>query len=149
MPVTDKQVATLRAQLAGDSATHQRLLSELDREADRRGYTFLVSAGFFEAVDRRFAGKSTLSDVIEFVADVRATSGRVAEDIDPSAAERLILHSLGEDVSIADLDDKTKLGTQIVLLGALITHEQLDDAGLDAFLAEARKTADEWLRKAP
>lgn len=32
-----------------------------------------------------------------------------------------------------------------ILLAGLIADEQLDDAGLDAFLSEARKLADKWL----
>jgi hypothetical protein len=42
------------------------------------------------------------------------------------------------------LNDETVIGTQIVMLSALIADEQLDDAGLDAFMAAARKLADQW-----
>lgn len=145
VPVTDEQVATLRAQLAGDTAEHQRLLAQLDRAADAKGYTVLVSAAFFEAVDRRFAGKATASDVVEYVGDIRATSPRIAEDVDPSAAERLIKFSLGADVRVDDIDPNTRLGVQIVILGALINDEQMDDSELDAFLTEVRSSADEML----
>lgn len=35
--------------------------------------------------------------------------------------------------------------TQLVLMAAVIGDERLDDEGLDAFLAEARKLANQWL----
>ena len=35
--------------------------------------------------------------------------------------------------------------TQIILPAALINSERLDEAGLDAFLADASKLANQWL----
>lgn len=52
-------------------------------------------------------------------------------------------HALG-DGSIAGLDDETVIGTQILILSALVSDEQFDDAGLDQFMAEVRKLADQW-----
>lgn len=51
---SDLQVATLRAQLAGDFEEHKRLLAEFDEKSDARPYVTLTNAAFFEAVDRRF-----------------------------------------------------------------------------------------------
>jgi hypothetical protein len=143
MSVTADQVATLRAYLAGDFDSHKRLFGQLDRTAAKTGYTALLTAAFFEAVDRRFAQDGTTADVIEFVADVRARHLKDADEIDPRAAERLIL-AIFTDEEVDDLDTETKVSTQIILLYALITDARLDDAGLDGFLAEARKLADEW-----
>ena len=143
MPVTDDQVAALRAYLAGDLDLHKQLYGRLDRAAARIGYTALVAAAFFEAADRRFARNGTAADVIEFVGDVRGRSERLAGEIDPSAAERMIRAVL-TDEDISDMDDEVKGRLYIVLLAALIFDEQLDDAGLDAFLVEARKLADQW-----
>jgi hypothetical protein len=103
----------------------------------------LVAAGFFEAVDRRFAANGTTADVIDFVADLRARSEQLSEAVDPTVAERLIRHSLGNG-SIADLDDGTVAGTQFLLLAGLVADEHYDEAGLDAFMAEVRKLADRW-----
>lgn len=46
------------------------------------------------------------------------------------------------DGSVRDLRDATVVSAQIVLLGALIADERLNAAGLDTFLADARKLAD-------
>lgn len=143
MAVTDEQVATLKALFAGDVEEHKRLLAGLDPRSASIGYSALITAGFFEAVDRRFAATGTVADVIQFVADVRARADEIAQDLDPTLAERIIRHALG-DGSIDDLDDRAVFSAQMVLLGALIGDEQLDEEGLDAFLAEVRAVADEW-----
>jgi hypothetical protein len=141
MPVTDDQVAALRAYLAGDFGTHKQLHRQLDPVAAGTGYTALIAAAFFEAVDRRFTKNGTDADVVKFVASVRTRSERLADELDPHIAERIIRHSLGSG-SIADLDDETVIRAQIVLLAGLISDEKLDDAELDEFVATARELGD-------
>ena len=51
MPVTDKQLAALRARLAGKHEEHKELFAQLDWPVDGEGYTALHDAAFFEAVD--------------------------------------------------------------------------------------------------
>ena len=143
MAITAEQVATLRAYLAGDFDEYNRLYERLDPEAARTGYVALIDAAFFKAVDRRFAKDGTHTDVVEYVADVRARSDRLSE-IDPTAAERLMRAVLG-DGSVDDLDDETRFGTEIILLAALTVDANLDDAELDAFLDDGRKLADKWI----
>lgn len=145
MPVTDDEVAALRAFLSGDLDLYHQIRRGLDHSAATRASDSApVAAAFFEAVDRRFGDSGTAADVISYVADVRARSGEVAEQVDPQAAERLI-RAVMTDETIADIDTETKGRVFIVFLGALISDEQLDDDGLDAFLAQARKTADGFL----
>ena len=144
MAVSAEEVATLRAYLAGNVAEYRRLHQQLDPVAARRGYAALLAAAFFEAVDRRFARPDTTAgDIVEYVADVRSRSARVGDALDPRSAERVIRHALGNG-AIADLDNETVIGVQILILSALIADEQLDDDGLEQFLAEARKLADQW-----
>jgi len=147
MPVTDDEVAVLRAQLAGDQARHQELYRRLDRSAATRAtYTVLITAAFIEAVERRFAGKGTPADVISYVADVRSRSDDAAEALDARAAERLIRGVL-TDENTADIDGKTRGAVSIIMLSALVSDEQLDDAGLDAFLAVAREKANDYFMR--
>lgn len=134
-------MAALRALLAGEADLHARLFERLDRTAAETGYTALIAAAFFEAVDRRFANDGTVADVIEFVGDLRSRSERLADAIDPKVAERLIWHVLGEG-SIADLDTETKASHQFLLLGGLVADADFDTVELDEFLARARELGD-------
>jgi hypothetical protein len=144
MAVTDQQVATLRGQLAGQADEHKRLLRQLDWSTEGVPYAALVDAAFFKAVDRRFRQGTTTADIVEYVGDVRSRFDEAAQAIDPQTGERVILKVLGHG-SAADLDPKTAFRARHFLLAALIADEQLDDAGLDEFLGEARKLADQWL----
>ena len=136
MPVTDQQVAAMRAYLKGDAELHHQLYSQLSRDEARTSYMALLTAAFIEAVDRRFAKAGAPSDVVSFVADVRSRSDRLGEQIDPQAAELLIRAALTGG-SVDDLDGETLGLLYVVLLAALVSDEQLDDAGLDDFLGEA------------
>ena len=141
MPVTEEQVATLRANLAGDNDEFRRLWAQLDRQAAKTGYMALLAAAFFEAVDRRFGQNGTTADVIQFVASLRARLGKDADAINPTVAERLIQDALGHG-SIDDLTEEEIVATKVILLNALISEERLDDAGLDDFMATARMLGD-------
>lgn len=144
MPVTDDQAATLRAYLSGNFDEHDRLHRQLDPVAARSGYNALISAAFCEAVERRFANDGTPADVVEFVGNVRARSEQLSQEIDPRTAERLIL-AVYTDEEIDDIDGNTRLGTQFLLLAALVVEENLDDKGVDKVVASARTLADEWI----
>lgn len=142
--VTSDQVAALRSYLSGDYAAYEEHRGRIDRSSGRTGYMALVSAAFCEAVERRFSAQDPAQRVIEFVADVRARFDRDGSQIDPRATERMI-RAVYTDEQIDDLDSASKGRTQIILLAALITGEHLDPSGLDAFLADATKLADQWL----
>ena len=116
MSVTDHQVATLRALLAGDFEEHSRLRAQLDLDADREGYSALIAAGFFEAADRRFTTGHTRAEIAEFVAAARATSAETAEKIDPRIAERMI-RGVFEDENIDDVTGQTVVETQVLSPG--------------------------------
>jgi hypothetical protein len=144
MPVSDKQAATLRAQLAGDLERHKRLLDELDNHADGRAYVTLTNAAFFEAVRRRFGVGGTPDDVIAFVAEVRTRSERVGDALDPHISERVLLAAI-DGADTAGLDPREARSSQRFLLAAMVADEQFDDADLDKFIARARAMADELL----
>ena len=144
MPVTDAQVVTLRALLSDDMDRYGQLFAQLDRAQVRSAYTALVTGSFCEAAERRFGTQYQQADVITFVGELRAQSERLAREVDPDIAERVIRAPLG-DGSVRDLSDAALAGAQLVLLAGLIADEQLDDAGLDAFLADACKLADQLM----
>lgn len=147
MAITDDQVETLRAQLAGRTEAHLRMLDQLDPVEAGTGYAMLIGAAFFEAAERRFIRNGKYvpdTEVIEFVAAVRSVNEATAKTLDPEIAERIILAALDKG-EIDDIDDETILGHEVFLLGAIISDEHLNDEELDAFLTQARTTADRWL----
>jgi hypothetical protein len=144
MPVNGKQLAALRAQLAGRLDEHKELLAQLDWSVDAAGYTALLDAAFSEAVNRRFNGQTSAEDIAAYVADVRARTDRAGEVVDPDAAERLIGAALGRS-DVEDLDPRTAITVKQYLLVALVADAGYDDSALDQFLLDASKLANQWL----
>lgn len=70
--------------------------------------------------------------------------GEDPDHIDPAAAERVIL-SVSNDDELEDIDARTKMTLQFIIAGVLVRDEQLSDAELDKFLADARELGDEIL----
>jgi hypothetical protein len=147
MPVTDEQVATLRAQLEGNIAEHRRLLSQLDPEEANVGYSALVTAAFIEAAEQRFIRDGTVADkseVIDFVALAREGDDKAPDVINPEIAESMILHLLGKGTMV-DADAETRLGHQIVLLATLVSEREFTEKELDTFLLGARSLANDLI----
>jgi hypothetical protein len=144
MPVNGRQLAALRAQLAGRLDEHKELLAQLDWSVDAAGYTALLDAAFFEAAGRRFNGQMSAEDISAYVADVRARTDRAGEVVDQDAAERLIGGVLGRS-NVEDLDPRTAITVKQYLLVALVADGGYDEAALDQFLLDASKLADQWL----
>lgn len=147
MPVTDEQVATLRAQLRGNANEHRRLLRDLDSDEANVGYPALIAAAFIEAAERRFLKDGNAADeseVIDFVAGVRETDDEMPDVISAQIAEGMILHLLGKG-AVVKADEETKLGHQIVLIAGLVGDEKFTEDDLDAFLRDARSLADQLL----
>lgn len=141
MTVTDEQVATLRAFLSGDAAEHKRMARQFESQADRVGYSALITAAFFAAVDRRFRKDTPKEDIINYVAEVRSRFDDVAEAVDPLVAERLIHEVLGEG-STDDVRGAKSARAKLFLLAALVADADLDSGALDEFIVKARKYAD-------
>jgi hypothetical protein len=144
MPVTDDQIAALRALLSDDTDLYRQVYGGLDRAEAKKGYTALITAAFIEAVERRFGTGYQPADIVTFVADVRARSDRLASRIDPDVAERVIHAVLGHG-TIRGLNREAVTGAKLLLLGGLIADARLDDTGLDEFMAAARKLADQLM----
>jgi hypothetical protein len=93
------------------------------------------------AARRRFAPTWTSAQIVRFTAQARTGLRTHGVDLDPGATEILIRQALGDRVT-SDHDDDTHAQVILFVLGELNCDERLDDAGLDAFLAEARTLAD-------
>lgn len=140
MSVTSEQVEALRAYLAGNPEEAERLHAHLAQGGGVAAYGALVYAAFVTAVRRKFS-TWTVAQVVRYVANVRADLSKDGVDIDPRAAEILMRRALGESVD-GDLDEEVRSRAQIFLLTSLVADEQLDDAGIDEFLAQARARAE-------
>jgi hypothetical protein len=111
MPVTDTELATLRALLVGDFESHEHMRGELD-DSSWPGY-------------------------LAFVALASSHSDEAADSLDPNHAERLIHAVLGTG-NIDDFDDKTRFATEMGVLIAVIMDMRPIEADLEEFLANAR-----------
>lgn len=143
MAITDEQVAALRAYLTGDAESYSRIFERLDH-ADRLDFVTLMSAAFFEAVERRFVDDASTAEVVAFVGNLRARSDSLANSIDPSVAERLI-RDVYTDEGVDDVSDEAKGRLHALLVAGLIADARYDDATLNEFLESARKLAEELL----
>lgn len=144
MPVTDEEVAPLRAQLSGRTEEHQRLFAQLSKEDVQTGYRALVTSAFMIAVERRFGRQTSPAALVEFVGEMRAHSDSLADKIDPHVAER-VLQAVYANDRLSDLDARTVWQTHLLLLAGLVASARLDDNALDDLLAEARKMADQLM----
>jgi hypothetical protein len=140
VPVTEEQVTALRAFLACDPS-YERLARELFGSGRLQGFGELVYAAFVIAARRRFAPTWTSAQIVRFTAQARTGLRTHGVDLDPGATEILIRQALGDRVT-SDHDDDTHAQVILFVLGELNCDERLDDAGLDAFLTEARTLAD-------
>ncbi len=136
--------AMLRALLTDDQATGRRLADEVEGRSAADTFALVVAVAFIIVVRRYFRDGYSSTSVIQLVADVRASSADVAEEIDPVGAENLIRTALGEASNpAAEPDATTKGNTQVATLMTLVGHQQLSDEELHGFiadvLAEARK----------
>lgn len=141
--ISADQMTALRNLLTGNLDEYRRAIAEMDQSDGWKGYNQLITAAFVEAVNRRFGARYTLTDIVEYVAEVRTRLRNPYRGINPNVAERLIRKALGEG-TVRGIDKKTLIRSAGVLLVALVVDEKLDGAALDSFLADARAIADSF-----
>jgi hypothetical protein len=144
MPVTDAQVAALRAFLVHDPDATARLTTKLGDDGID-GYLYLAEAALSVVAGWRFSPRFTITDLVRYVASVRIwrTADGAGYDLDPAAAENVLLYFLGStDVGLPD--SGVRLRTVVALLDALAASELSSESDVDALLTEARELADQW-----
>lgn len=144
MPVTDMQMAALRAFLIHDVDGVRRLAYQLGEEGIR-GYVRLVEAALSIAARRRFAPRFTSGDLVRYVATARLA--RIADgdefDFDPLVGEDVLRNSLGQKMT-RTLEHEAWLKAVTALLDALTERELSTEADLDELLKEAGVLANQW-----
>jgi hypothetical protein len=138
-PAIDSSVSTLRALLSDDMDGFRRLHGQLKGD-DRRTFAAVLTIAFNEEANNRFGNDHDTSDIIEFVADARAThvgTGTVsAED-----GERVIRAALGEDELIDAMDAYAYGAAQTAMLVALVRDRDASPQDIDALLQTAGQQA--------
>jgi hypothetical protein len=150
MPVTDAHVAALRAFLVMDRAALVPLTVQLgDQGMD--DYLYLTEAALSVLAVRRFSLRFTRSEIIRYVASVRASriSGGPEYDLDPVATEGVLRYYLGQADAPVSPDPKRRVPIVLALLDALVDSELPNDRETEAILTEARALADHWAANGP
>jgi hypothetical protein len=144
MPVTEQQLAAVRALILGDSSDFIRVGGQLT-DADMYGYELLLQASLSVAARRRFSSGYSDGDLIRYVARIRAGTGNRAEDmdLDPLATETTLRHALAQPVPYIH-DPVTRLRSSMALLTVLVSDLGLEESGVDHLLGAARPLAERW-----
>ncbi|RFS86550.1 hypothetical protein D0T12_08265 [Actinomadura spongiicola] len=146
--IRDEHVKALRLLIEGHREAAKYLESAKD-DIDAVAYTAVVYSAFTVAVRRRFSPTYTKSQVINYVADLRASLDENASQISPRVAESMILAALGDEKHKerepygADLS--ILVTTELSVLIDLVYGAGLDEVGLEGFLREAAEHARGWL----
>ncbi len=144
MPITEPQVAALRAFLLRDTEETAPLAYQLG-DNGMPGFIHLADAALSIAAGRRFSPRFTSADLVRYVASVR--SARLADgseyDFDPVNGEDMLRYALGQQLT-RTIEFESRLRASIALLDALTVGELSSEAAADQLLAAARELADRW-----
>lgn len=140
--ITSAQIDALHALMTSDTDAFDDLVSQPDLDHGQ-GFPVLTAAAFVTAVKQHFAGNWSASDVIRFIGQLRARHHAAHADINPSAAEEMILTVLRGHSTPSEHEDGVRAYAQFAVLaeiaGDLRTYE------LDALIAESQNLANQWL----
>jgi hypothetical protein len=142
--VTDRSqhLDLIRLMAKGDADGYRQRCAELDA-AGWDGFGEVVGAAFFLATERAFPADVSPAEVIRFVAETRAEIHDTGFDLDPKAAETLILAAkTGQVEELEKLDQQTIIENEMLLLWKFLSN--LDDATLTNFLTEVDALAEQW-----
>jgi hypothetical protein len=148
MPVTDLEMAVLHGQITGNDETAQRAFSEqLALSGDASGLAVLLYAAFVIAARRKFGPGWTRSEVIRYVAQVRALLCEQPGLLNPQTAEDELRSALGEPITTTH-EVGAVAAARLFLLLALVASLDLDDEAVANLLGEARDMANRMLEGA-
>jgi hypothetical protein len=139
-------VSVIRALLTADFTAYQRLLAGLDA-GQRRALSVLLSVAFNDAAIQHFGDNHTTAEIVEFVAEARATYPTVGQAVSAEDAESVIRAALGEDDLIDAMDGYAFGAAQTAVLVALVRANATSAQDVDRFLDGAADQADTYLRQ--
>jgi hypothetical protein len=130
----------IRTLIRDDIEANDQIEARLDREGWGDGFAKFIASLFFLAVDRRFGEKLDRSQIIRFVADMRADLSTRGEDLDAHAAETLISSIIDPSIDY-HLDQATIGKIQGATIYNVLRDASLTDEELDRLIAEATDIA--------
>ncbi|MEV4497091.1 hypothetical protein AB0J84_15490 [Micromonospora arborensis] len=135
-------VAYIRTMVRGEHAANDEIEARLDN-AGWDGFSTLLGAVFYFAVNRRFPGGASQDEIIRFVSEMRSTTIGGPET-DANSVEKLVSAALDPS-----LDTDIEPGLAGRIQGLTILHTLggggASDDELDAILREAATLADNLL----
>ena len=90
---------------------------------------------FMVAAERHFGSSARVSEISDYVAQVRRRYAHSSE-VDPLLAEALIRSVLGEEQLAEGVPRDEAVATELFLAGAMLEDERLSDPELEGFLSE-------------
>ncbi|MET8365899.1 hypothetical protein ABZU53_20310 [Micromonospora sp. NPDC005194] len=133
----------IRAMVRRDWGTVDQLLDGLETSGWQSGNQ-VIGAAFAIAVNDRFAGGGSPTEVTRFVTETLAQFPG-AQSLPTLEMEGLVRAALGEVGFIDNLSPETALQMQIVFLGKLLQDRNPDETQLEEFMADVERTAAEYL----
>ncbi|MFV2021515.1 hypothetical protein [Micromonospora sp. LOL_023] len=139
MMIKREIVEYIRTFVRDDCEANDRVERVLDREGWGGRFASFLAAVFLYAINRRFGSRWNQSEVIHFVADMRAANPVLAQ-VDPRVAEagiRAALDPAAElNVPVAEL-----VRMQIVAIQHAVAALDMTDSDLDELLHKAELLA--------
>lgn len=137
MVITDDEIAFLRAYLNGDEDTTTQLWGQL---TNATGLAAMTDTAFAIVARRKFVPAWSTQQVVRYVSKLRAALSDRPDVIDPRAAENAIKRALSDQAPLT-VPDASIVKAQLILLAALVADLDLDPAGVDRLLEQAREGA--------
>lgn len=147
MQVTDDIEATVRAYLRGDTPEYNQRFAVINRARERdtvAAFRSMVIAAFLLTVQYKFSKDSPRDEIIDYVAEIRSRADSLAEDIDPTTAERMIT-SVFTDENTSDIDTGTEVTIQMLFATAIVDDERIQGQLFEDLIASTRKLANDLL----
>ncbi|WP_204000464.1 hypothetical protein [Micromonospora lutea] len=131
-------VAYIRTMVKGEHAENDRIEARLDDQG-WEGFSTLLGAVFYFAVNRRFPDGASPDEVIRFVSEMRLTTTG-GPGTDATSAEELISAALDPSVD-TDIDPHLAGRVQGLTILHILGAGTVSDEELDALLTEAAALA--------
>lgn len=117
-------------------------IEAIERLGDERTYALMVAATSL-AIDRKFTDESPAAEIKAYTQTLPARFPGGGDDIRPTDAEAVIMALRGSPEGLESLSHDQILGMMFLLTYAIMSHENLQDQGTEAYIDEVISTANQ------